>query len=396
MDLNEIDSYLTKITTALDSAGTNNMVTHSCQYDGTTIYCGQQFDVKFLKNKTVILTHHGKFHMDELLAICMLLHGPLRNDKEIVIIRNREGIYTEHADYVLDVGKVYNPNQNRFDHHQVNFDISYPDRTSYATAGLVFMKYGEVVIRKLIEEHTNVCLLSNTQLLDYVYTDIYTYLKYVDNLDNGQKTNVSLEKLGSSANWVTSMNPTRMFSTSLESDYTHNFIIALTSLRLWFKNFVVKSVAMWLGIQYLDELDKISEISNNPYLVIPYDLPWKELIWKRWNILSKFSFIIVANREMTNWSIHHVPTSPNNLRYFKVKIPFELLGLYGEDLETITGIADLIVCNNTGYITYAKTKQAAIAFVNYVWNRQFEDRSNVSNQCKIIEQLFTYILRYCE
>lgn len=386
MTLQEIETYLTKITTDVNiKSNTSTVVIHSCQYDDTTIYCGQQFDTEFLKDKTVVLTHHGKFHMDELLALCILLHGPLYDKKEVVIIRNRDSAYIEYADYVLDVGKIYDPDKNRFDHHQVNFDITYPDGTNYATAGLVFMKYGELVINTLLAEYTNTCLLANMQLFDYIYTDIYTYLKHVDNLDNGQKTNISLEKLGSGAHWVTSMNPIRMFNTSLESEYTHNFIIALTSLRLWFKNFVIKSAAMWLGIQYLDELDKIPEINNNPYLIIPYDLPWKELIWKRWNILSKFSFIIVANRDMTNWSIHHVPTSPNNLRYFKVKIPFELLGLYGEDLETITGIPDLIVCNNTGYVTYAKTKQAAIAFVNYVWNRHLEEKNRAQSQCRIIE-----------
>lgn len=385
MSLQEIETYLNTIT---DNVKTEeHTVTHVSEYDGIKLYCGNAFSDTFLQGKTVIVTHYAKFHMDELLAMCMLLAGPLAETKEVVIIRNRDQQFFDKADYVVDVGRVYDPTTNRFDHHQPGFNITYGDNTSYASAGLVFMKYGELVISNLLTRYADACLKNNALLMSYIHSDMYAYIKYVDNLDNGQKVTTSIAKLGISANWVSNLNPTRMFATSLESDYTHNFIVALTSLRLWFRNYIVKSAAMWLGMQYLDELINVPEITNAPYLIIPYDLPWKELMWKRWNVLSKFSFIIVANRDKSNWSIHHVPTSPNNLRYYKVKIPQELMGKYGAELEEITGIPDLIVCNSSGFVTYAKTKIAAAAFVNYVYKRYMDNLVRTDNNCRVISDM---------
>jgi len=66
-----------------------------------------------------VVTHDGLFHSDEVFSIALLklFH------KNINIVRTRDSeILKEAVDnpeiYVLDTGKVYNPQQLNFDHHQ--------------------------------------------------------------------------------------------------------------------------------------------------------------------------------------------------------------------------------------------------------------------------------------
>lgn len=364
----EID-HLIKIEHGLTDTD-SHVSTYVSEHDGKTIYCGSNFPISFLKERVTILTHNGKFHTDELVAICTLLSGPLIATNEVVIVRSRNSMYFDICDYVIDVGREYAPMYNRFDHHQPDFDVRYNDNTFYASAGLVFMSYGVQMLSNLLSIYTDKSILVYKELFDYVYEELHTFTKYVDNLDNGQKTANVSQKTVSCTNWISGLNPVRMFSSSLDAEYSNNFILALISLQNWMKNYIVKCAAMWLSITYLDALMKTPTVDNNPYLIIPYDLPWKELMWKRWNVLSKFNFIISKDKftytTSENWTIYNVPVSPEDYYTYKVTIPKELLGKHGAELEQLTGIPDLILCSGNGYFTYAKSKDAAIAFVEYV------------------------------
>ena len=67
----------------------------------------------------VIAVHDGPFQADEVFAVAFLLmYHPLLADKEVEIIRTRNKESIDEADIVCDVGGVYNPLTERFDHHQ--------------------------------------------------------------------------------------------------------------------------------------------------------------------------------------------------------------------------------------------------------------------------------------
>lgn len=64
----------------------------------------------------VIGTHSGSFHADEAMA-CWLLRQLPENSKSY-IVRTRNPTKLALCDFVVDVGGVYAPEKNRFDHHQ--------------------------------------------------------------------------------------------------------------------------------------------------------------------------------------------------------------------------------------------------------------------------------------
>lgn len=76
---------------------------------------------------SVIFTHDGKAHMDEFLA-CAIIKFALREQEQFKVIRTKEttifnlaaikGSEVTDEDFLVDMGKSYNPNVRLFDHHQ--------------------------------------------------------------------------------------------------------------------------------------------------------------------------------------------------------------------------------------------------------------------------------------
>lgn len=77
-------------------------------------------------------THSGVFHCDDALACFMLKCLP--RYKEAQIIRSRDESILKECDVVVDVGGVYDPVAQRFDHHQRGF---------VETLSSVVPKYGQ-------------------------------------------------------------------------------------------------------------------------------------------------------------------------------------------------------------------------------------------------------------
>jgi uncharacterized UPF0160 family protein len=95
----------------------------------------------FTKNK-ILITHSGTFHADDIFstaAFSILLNG------KIQLIRTRDAALFESADFVYDVGGIYDPLTNRFDHHQPGGAGARENGIQYAAFGLVWKHYGEQV-----------------------------------------------------------------------------------------------------------------------------------------------------------------------------------------------------------------------------------------------------------
>jgi uncharacterized UPF0160 family protein len=98
--------------------------------------------MKIFRKKKIIVTHNGSFHADDIFA-CATLSIWLKNKKELfTIIRTREKDAIQQADYVFDVGGVYDPKINRFDHHQKKGAGARKNGIPYASSGLAWKHFG--------------------------------------------------------------------------------------------------------------------------------------------------------------------------------------------------------------------------------------------------------------
>ena len=113
----------------------------STQSDPTT---GRTFE-----GSPLVVTHPGKAHADEALA-CHILD---RVFKGVRIARSDDRVYHERADFLVDVGRLYDPLTGRFDHHHPTRGIPRPPegrRSDYASAGLVWAQYSLAYLKILL------------------------------------------------------------------------------------------------------------------------------------------------------------------------------------------------------------------------------------------------------
>ncbi|KAG5071351.1 hypothetical protein JHK86_006562 [Glycine max] len=166
-------------------------------------------------------THNGSFHCDEALGCFMIRLTNKFNSAEIVRSRDpqtkllsprtqslawwafdgRRAMYgslenvdkadayqvagvlvLEDLDAVLDVGGVYDPARDRYDHHQKGFEevFGHGFSTKLSSAGLVYKHFGKEIIAKELkvdEEHRDV---------HYIYLAVYkSFMEAIDAIDNG-------------------------------------------------------------------------------------------------------------------------------------------------------------------------------------------------------------------
>jgi uncharacterized UPF0160 family protein len=128
----------------------------------------------------IVVTHSGKFHADEVAAYTILrVIYP-----DINVIRSRDQDVIDNSDIVIDVGQVYDPLRNRFDHHQRGCDerFNINSMISMSSAGMVYKTYG----RKFLEKMTK------TNDLEELFETIYfKVIQEIDALDNGMKQSES-------------------------------------------------------------------------------------------------------------------------------------------------------------------------------------------------------------
>ena len=90
--------------------------------------------------KTVIGSHSGTFHADDVFAVAAL--SMLHPDYEIR--RSRDPEVWSGCDFLVDVGGVYDHQKKIYDHHFLN-GPAYDDGLLMSSVGLVWKHYGEEI-----------------------------------------------------------------------------------------------------------------------------------------------------------------------------------------------------------------------------------------------------------
>ncbi|GER43666.1 protein MYG1, partial [Striga asiatica] len=138
-------------------------------------------------------THNGSFHCDEALGCFMIRLTKKFSDAHIVRTRDPQVLclmkcafelyqVLESLDAVLDVGGVYDPTRDRYDHHQKGFEevFGHGFDTKLSSAGLVYKHFGKEIIAKELQvdqEHPDV-----HRLFLAVYK---SFMEAIDAIDNG-------------------------------------------------------------------------------------------------------------------------------------------------------------------------------------------------------------------
>ncbi|MEK6800643.1 MAG: MYG1 family protein [Nanoarchaeota archaeon] len=280
-----------------------------------------------------VATHNGKFHADDVFAISILkIIYP-----DMKIIRTRDPKKYNKADARVDVGMIYSPKNNNFDHHQKEGAGKRKNEIPYASAGLIWKHFGKKIVKeesfKIIDEKI---------------------MQYVDSDDIGIKTyeTKSVEPYAIDT-IIESLNPDRQAKKrNFDKEFGKAVIFCTYLLKkeITLAEEKVKAKAI---------IKNIIKKSKKEYIILEKPYPWKETVI---NVKNNLKYVINYNETEKSWAAIAIPKSINS---FEVRKPFPKSwgGISSEKLEKITGVKGAKFCHSKLFITIAKTKESIIKLV---------------------------------
>lgn len=313
-----------------------------------------------------IATHNETFHADEVTA--SIIFSLLYDDIEF--IRSRDPEVLDSADLVIDVSGKFDL-VKYFDHHPTEFTLARDNGIKYATAGLIWNKFGAEVLKKLInteaifsdckDEFTDEIINNALKIIDK------KVMEYIDLSDNGQlnqyiKTNICdlqptehndvYEKMsGFYMNtpvipYIVAMQNVGSNATP-EAQYA-SFIQTIECLTPLFKNIFIRNL-----IVARDEKKVLNSYKGGEILWLDEELPWIDAAFNNWDIFKDCKVAVVKNN--SSYRIKSLPKSPTARFENKCPAPVAWRGKENEELNALVGIKSATFVHKTGFTGGAKT-----------------------------------------
>ncbi len=298
-----------------------------------------------------IATHDGPFHADDVFAVSILSYmSSVPEDPRCRVTRTRKPEIYNKADIVVDVGHVYDPENDKFDHHQKDGVVI--DGRSYSSVGLVWKKYG-IYYTKLkafefgIEEN-----FSESDFKRIADKIDETLIKGIDFIDTGEIFKLEDRvpvKIMSVSGIISSFNPVN----GSTEDYDYRFEQAV--------EFADQLLSRMLDVEFSllktnkEVLNKIEETvsSGSSILFLEKFAPWQNLMDQRFhNTITRVVFPALDG----GWRIQQTKWAN--------PFPVEWQGLENDKLKQASGIETMIFCHNNGFICGVTDRETAIYIAN--------------------------------
>jgi len=286
----------------------------------------------------IILTHNGSFQADDIFAVAIL--SMVIGESQVIRTRDKDQIAL--ADYVVDVGMIHDPAQNRFDHHQPGGAGERPNGIPYASCGLVWKEFGEG-------------LCGGKEVADLIDTNLIAPLDAHDNgvaIADYRFANI---RAYSVVDFFYSFLPSLHESEeSLYKIFMHLVRVA--------RELLVREIARAKGI-IIGEI-KFKEAyegsTDKRVIILPEELPWRRVLAEKLDIVY-----IIYPRNDGKWSV----SAAQDAGYISRRpLPSSWGGKTDQDLQDITGVPDAVFCHRALFFAVAETKEGAMALAEIALN----------------------------
>ncbi len=282
-----------------------------------------------------VITHSGSFHADDVFAVSTLqLHFGVEN---IEVVRTRDEAIIAAGDIVVDVGGVYDPGRQKFDHHQNGAPVRDND-IPYAAFGLVWKHYGEA-------------LAGGPELAAEIERKL---VLPIDANDNG----VSLfENTRPDASPLLAQDVIGLFKPEWGSEASMNegFLTACELARDVLSRSLLHIRADQAEKDYVRSV--YGSASSKEVLVFDKQVSSIHLVE-----FPEVMAVICPNEE-GNWSAAMVRKTYDSFST-KRQFPAEWGGLRDGELAVASGIADAVFCHKALFLFVAKSREGAVAAAN--------------------------------
>lgn len=284
-----------------------------------------------------LVTHNGSFHSDDLFATATLSIILERAGESFEVIRTRDMEIMKTADYVYDVGGIYDEATNRFDHHQVGGAGKDEKGIEYSSFGLVWKKFG-----------TEIC--GNEKIAGAVRSKL---VAPIDGPDNGQDiytTNFENVSPYTIQSYFFSVQP------SWDEDDSNIDAVFLECVK-FAKTILMREVVLAKSLFEAEEkvLSVYNKTDDKRLLVLDNHYPFDNILYK----IPEPIFIIYP-RPDTTWGVRAVRKNPKSFENRK-NLPKSWGGLRDEEeLKKLTGVDDAVFCHRALFLAVAKSQAGAI------------------------------------
>ncbi|XWS61540.1 hypothetical protein CRYUN_Cryun07bG0134000 [Craigia yunnanensis] len=300
--------------------------------------------------------HNGSFHCDEALGCFMIRLTDKFSNSEI--IRTRDPKVLEGLDAVLDVGGVYDPSHDRYDHHQKGFEevFGHGFNTKLSSAGLVYKHFGKEIIAKelqLGEDHLDVHRL---------FLAIYkSFMEAIDAIDNGinqfdtdkppryvNNTHLSSRVGRLNLDWT---DPDQ--SPDKENEAFQQAMSAQFHAKSWLP---ARSILMECIAERFD-IDPSGEI-----MVLKRFCPWKLHLFElegEMKVEHPIKYVLYEDERGKQWRVQAVAVSPDRFESRK-PLPAQWRGLRDDELSKEAGIPGCVFVHMSGFIGGNQTYEGAL------------------------------------
>lgn len=305
----------------------------------------------------IIATHDGSFHADETLACAILSYV---YDKP-QIIRSRDPKLLETADLIIDVSGIND--HKHFDHHSNEFNLKRDNGINYATAGLMWLKFGITYLKKIVSDHFTV--EQHFEINDAIYQAAFERIDrevmyMVDLNDNGQLNSYIRDickprtpeqyELMEQLNEFYQCAPDIPYLVAMQNlpnisgaEQNKAFLNTVKFLRQIMINIAINAINTEMGIA------KVLEIYDGGELLIMHEkLPWTQAVLAHFDTFSPCQLAIYPDRKR-GWRIQALPYSKAERFRNKLLAPKSWRGLDAQDLDEATGLKDTIFVHRSGF-----------------------------------------------
>lgn len=293
-----------------------------------------------MDTKITIVVHSGGFHADDVFAAATLLKALEGKPVEVRVVRSRDRKVIESADFVADVGGVYDADKNRFDHHQTGGAGSRENGIPYAAFGLVWKKFGTGIsgsseIARIVDE-------ALVQPVDY--GDSFGLPLQEITADSGIYP-YTLDRLIS------------VFGSTFEEtdrDGDSVFFRLVVIAREILEREIERARAFESARPLV--LKAYRESGDKRIVVLPGDYPWFHVLIEHPEPL----FAVFPDDGSGNWGVSAVRRGWHDFRNRK-DFPVGWAGKRNDELVQVSGVEDAIFCHNRLFFAIAKSKEGALA-----------------------------------
>lgn len=314
----------------------------------------------------IIATHNGTFHADEITA-CIIFKII---DPNAQIIRSRDEAELEKADYVIDVSGKYDL-EKHFDHHPKDFTLSRDNGIKYATAGLIWEKFGGELLKKLIAENPSVGEISDKIIANTIALVDKKVMQYTDITDNGQLD-------GFTASLCNCQNDGEQAVYERLNQFYMNipvspYIIAMQNVRngtpeeqdIAFINTINALLPLYKNIFFntlltcRDEEKVIKAYDGSEILWLNEKLPWFDAVMNNWDVFTNCKIAIYPDHK-NGWRIQSLPGSLASRFVNRCGAPLSWRGKEFAELNALAGTSTASFVHKTGFTGGADTKEDII------------------------------------